>query len=380
MDALDITQAGSGLPDRFVVNTIAVDRGAPLTIYAGITCSGRGTSCGGMYQGQSVDEGRTWHWTPYNNGFPLADVVDLEVHPTTFSMRAGTFGRSAYEVMTSKSCQTNADCDDGNACNGVETCRPEGVCYAAENKVPTADICTDMITAQCVNHGATVQLDGSCSTDPEGCLASYQWTSQTCNFDDPTQSKPEATCPLGTNQVALTVEDAVGAASVPATASIDVVDTMPPVLSCSVAIPVLNQENHDLVNVGLSAAAVDQCDGNLPAAVHVFSNEDDQGNTGNGAFSPDAKDIAAGTLRLRAERTGNGDGRVYLIVADATDSSGNRGFNCCTVTVPHSSAISSHVAAQTSAAASQAFCLANNGTPPAGYFVVGDGPVIGPKQ
>jgi hypothetical protein len=37
----------------------------------------------------------------------------------------------------------------------------------------------------------------------------------------------------------------------------------------------------------------------------------------------DARDIAPGTLRLRAERKGNGDGRVYLIVASATDGSGN---------------------------------------------------------
>jgi hypothetical protein len=36
------------------------------------------------------------------------------------------------------------------------------------------------------------------------------------------------------------------------------------------------------------------------------------------------------------------------------------------------------VAAQ--AAAAQAYCQGNNGAPPAGYFVVGDGPIVGPKQ
>ncbi len=35
---------------------------------------------------------------------------------------------------------------------------------------------------------------------------------------------------------------------------------------------------------------------------------------------------------------------------------------------------------QNQAAAAQAFCLANDGMPPAGYFVIGDGPVLGPKQ
>jgi hypothetical protein len=30
--------------------------------------------------------------------------------------------------------------------------------------------------------------------------------------------------------------------------------------------------------------------------------------------------------------------------------------------------------------AAKSFAHANNGTPPAGYFVVGDGPIKGPKQ
>ena len=36
------------------------------------------------------------------------------------------------------------------------------------------------------------------------------------------------------------------------------------------------------------------------------------------------------------------------------------------------------VAAQ--AAAAKTFCTNNNGAAPAGFFLVGDGPVIGPKQ
>jgi hypothetical protein len=32
------------------------------------------------------------------------------------------------------------------------------------------------------------------------------------------------------------------------------------------------------------------------------------------------------------------------------------------------------------AAAARAFCEANNGAAPPGYFVIGDGPIIGPKQ
>ena len=86
------------------------------------------------------------------------------------------------------------------------------------------------------------------------------------------------------------------------------------------------------------------------------------------------------TLRLRGERKGNGDGRVYLIVTEATDSSGNRGSSCCAVAVPLSNTATSQASAAAQAAAARSFCLAHGGTAPAGYFVVGDGVVSGPKQ
>ena len=109
----------------------------------------------------------------------------------------------------------------------------------------------------------------------------------------------------------------------------------------------------------------------------MTGDEDDEMPTGDGRFSPDAKSIAAGTLRLRAERRGDADGRVYLNLGSTADSSGNVGIGCSTVVVPKEGDDPSPVDAQ--AAAAQTFCSAN-GAPPPGYFVVGDGAVIGPKQ
>jgi photosystem II stability/assembly factor-like uncharacterized protein len=82
------TEIGIGL----LVNTLAVDRMHPWTVYAGTTR--------GVFRGRSTDEGVTWSWTPYNDGLPMADVRDLEVHPRTGVMRAATFGRGAFEVDT----------------------------------------------------------------------------------------------------------------------------------------------------------------------------------------------------------------------------------------------------------------------------------------
>jgi hypothetical protein len=114
--------------------------------------------------------------------------------------------------------------------------------------------------------------------------------------------------------------------------------------------------------------------------VQVFSDEGDTAPTGEGNFSPDAKDIAAGTLRLRQERKGDADGRVYLVVTTATDTSGNQAHCCSTVVVPHDQSAASIASVNAQAATASAFCDANNGAPPAGFVQVGIGPVIGPKQ
>jgi hypothetical protein len=111
----------------------------------------------------------------------------------------------------------------------------------------------------------------------------------------------------------------------------------------------------------------------------VFGDEDDETPTGDGNFSPDAKNIAPVTLRLRAERKGDADGRVYLIIVTATDASGNVSRCCRTVTVTHDQSKASKASVAAQAAAAQAYCEAH-GTAPPGYFVIGDGPIIGPKQ
>jgi hypothetical protein len=162
------------------------------------------------------------------------------------------------------------------------------------------------------------------------------------------------------------------------------VSNPPPVVTATVALGQLPQNNHDLRNVGLAATATDgACPAPTTFAVQVFSDEDDVMPTNSGGtsqFSPDAKDIAVGTLRLRQERVANSDGRVYLIVVKATDTAGGTGFGTATVVVPKSSSPTDVASVNAQASAAKSFADANNGTPPAGYFVVGDGPMKGPKQ
>jgi hypothetical protein len=159
-------------------------------------------------------------------------------------------------------------------------------------------------------------------------------------------------------------------------------DTIKPTINAALAVSSLRPANNNLVNVGFSFTAQDNCTpaASLQSQVQVFANEDDQTPTADGTYSPDAKGIGSTPLRLRAERILTGNGRVYLIVVKVTDAKGNVGLSCSTVVVPKSNSGTSLNTVNAAAANAKAYCLANGGAPPAGYFVVGDGPVIGSKQ
>jgi hypothetical protein len=70
---------------------------------------------------------------------------------------------------------------------------------------------------------------------------------------------------------------------------------------------------------------------------------------------------------------------VYLIIATGADQSGNSGWACATVVVPHEKSAASIANVQAMAASAANSCQLT-GKAPAGYVQVGVGPAIGPKQ
>ena len=154
-----------------------------------------------------------------------------------------------------------------------------------------------------------------------------------------------------------------------------------PVVSPSVAVPVLWPPNADLINIGLATKV---SDGSCPAPpsfhVNVYSNIADETPINGEVNSPDAKNIAVGTLRLRAERPDSGPGRVYLIVVSARDAGGGTGFGTAVVVVPPDKSAGSAGLVNSLAQAAKSWADSNSGAPPPGYVAVGNGPVIGPKQ
>jgi len=188
--------------------------------------------------------------------------------------------------------------------------------------------------------------------------------------------------PMGTTTVNCLATDAAGNTT-PCSFTVTVEDREAPTLSVSVTTTQMWPANHDLINVGLSISATDNCDGNLAsrAVIRVYSDEDDELETGDGNHSPDAKPGHefggdAGPLRLRAERQNSGDGRVYLILVTVRDNAGNSTTRCATVTVPKSNSAANRASVAAQAAAAAAACP----NVPAGFVPVGDGAPVGPKQ
>lgn len=99
---------------------------------------------------------------------------------------------------------------------------------------------------------------------------------------------------------------------------------------------VLWPPNHKMVPVTVGVSASSSCDNAKPICkiLLVRSNEPANG-TGDGNASPDWQITGNLTVNLRADRAGNGSGRVYTLTGECVDTAGNSAPWRTTVTVPH---------------------------------------------
>lgn len=92
--------------------------------------------------------------------------------------------------------------------------------------------------------------------------------------------------------------------------------------------------NHRLIPITFAVSATDACTRVTSRILDVTSDEPVNG-TGDGNTSPDWLVTGPLAVSLRAERAGNGDGRVYTIRFASADSVGNQSVAWTTVVVPH---------------------------------------------
>jgi hypothetical protein len=207
------------------------------------------------------------------------------------------------------------------------------------NQPPTAHAGPD----QTKNEQTLVTLDGSGSLDPDLDSLSYSWT-QTggpsvlltgANTVSPTFTAPNVGAGGAFLTFQLVVHDGQ-ASSVADTVKIAVVNVNdPPVCSLAQASPnLLWPPNHAMIQVSI-VGLTDPQNQTLTITYPTVKQDEPINGLGDGDTTPDAA-VSGNDILLRAERSGTGNGRVYVVQFTATNSDGEHCNGTVRVSVPHS--------------------------------------------
>jgi parallel beta-helix repeat protein len=203
--------------------------------------------------------------------------------------------------------------------------------YEYYNRPPSANAGPDQtLTLGAAECFASVTLTGT-GFDPESDPLTYTWSGPFGVLTGTTQTVSLA---AGVHNITLTVSDGRGGQTTD-TVVITVRDiTAPTIQSLSATPNVISRTSHEMVPVTIAASATDGCAAGVTCRIVSVSSNEPTSGTGGGDLSPDWEITGDLTLRLRAERSPKGNGRVYTITVRCTDASGNATTGIVTVTVP----------------------------------------------
>lgn len=183
------------------------------------------------------------------------------------------------------------------------------------------------------------------STDPGFCHATLQIPApaytDNCGGGTATGTRSDGKAltdpyPKGTTTITWTATDA-SSNSTSCTQVVIVKDTEKPRIISVTATPnTLWSPNHKMTDVELTYVATDNCPGELTYEVTGISSNEPLNGTGDGNTEADWAFIDGTHVQLRAERAGNGTGRIYTITVRVKDAAGNYSDDATvTVSVPH---------------------------------------------
>lgn len=332
----------------------------------------------------------------FYDGDPLTGGVSLlGTTQTSGPLKPGDFEDVTFELGVSPPMVVFLSVDDNGMLQGIATeCHEDNNIHGASRNQPPECDAGGPYTVECQGAFTSIMLDGSGSMDPDNDELTFCWSTDypDATFDDKTSPTPELTVPSGPTEIMISLTISDGSSESTCTTSAFIVDTQEPSVEVSCAQELLWPNNHEFRNVG-AAIHIEDCDPSATdsslALIEVWSDEVEvtDGKNGpvgdsSGRHGPDAVLSADGCVDLRSERHGRLDGRVYLIVVQATDSSGNVGYGYCAVVVPMSMSAAHVSSVQAQAQAALGALFAAPGTSPAdlGFHRQGLSDPVGPKQ
>ncbi len=218
------------------------------------------------------------------------------------------------------------------------------VTFTATDASGNRATCTSSVTVQDTTPpriSCSADVVAECPSQPQLGMAT---ASDLCDPAPKVFDNAPGAFPLGVSNITWLATDASGNTSV-CQQRAAIVDTTPPQVVVIATPTTLWPPNHRMVDVSADVTASDVCSmltGQSPTITLVSatsSEPDDATGSGDGNTTGDIQDASIGTpdasVLLRAERSGDGPGRVYTLTYVARDASGNAASALGIVTVPH---------------------------------------------
>jgi hypothetical protein len=337
--SFELTVTANGKTSTDTVSVSVVNVNHPPVADAGVDQSiaeGSPVTLDGSASYDSDSDPFSYDWVQVG-GTPVVALADANaVNPSFVAPYVGMSG--APGVVATLIFELRVD--DGFLPTGAEVVDRVTVEITNTNNDPVANAGDD----QTVDENSGVSLSAALSSDPDSDALTYAWT-QTggpsviltltgANTVDPTFTAPFVGAGGVDLEFEVTVDDGYGGTATD-TVVIHVQNSNDPPLASAAqpSLACLWPPNHQMVAVGITG--VSDPDNNATITITGVTQDEPTNGLGDGDTAIDAVINADGTVLLRAERSGKGDGRVYRVYFTASDLEGSAS-GVVKVCVPHS--------------------------------------------